>query len=66
MRGVLIAEEDDIKDHYVDNIFNSIWRDGFNMNDQTVVEKVLKNININPNIFLRLSTQNIKDNLKKN
>ena len=66
MRGVLIAEEDDIKDHYVDNIFNSIWRDGFNMNDQTVVEKVLKNININPKtFFLRLSTQNIKDNLKK-
>ena len=36
------------------------------MNDQTVVEKVLKNININPKtFFLRLSTQNIKDNLKK-
>ena len=36
------------------------------MNDHTVVEKVLKNININPKtFFLRLSTQNIKDNLKK-
>ena len=66
MRGVLIAEEDDIKNHYVDSIFNSIWRDGFNMNDQIVVEKVLKNININPKtFFLRLSTQTAKDNLKK-
>tara|TARA_Y100000996_G_scaffold411835_1_gene396709 strand:- start:647 stop:1234 length:588 start_codon:yes stop_codon:yes gene_type:complete len=66
MRGVLIAEEDDIKNHYVDSIFNSIWRDGFNMNDQIVIEKVLKNININPKtFFLRLSTQTAKDNLKK-
>ena len=66
MRGVLIAEEDDIKNHYVDSIFNSIWRDGFNMNDQIVIEKVLKNININPKtFFLRSSSQNIKNLLKK-
>jgi 2-hydroxychromene-2-carboxylate isomerase len=25
MRGVLVAEEDNIKNYYIDNIFNTIW-----------------------------------------
>ena len=28
MRGVLVAEEDNIKNYYIDNIFNTIWQDG--------------------------------------
>ena len=47
MRGVFIAEEDDIKSFYIDNIFDAIWRDGLNMNDQNIIDKVLKNLNIN-------------------
>jgi 2-hydroxychromene-2-carboxylate isomerase len=36
------------------------------MNDQNIVDKVLKNIDINPKtFFLRSSNQNIKDLLKK-
>tara|TARA_Y100001970_G_C14100689_1_gene785296 strand:- start:192 stop:779 length:588 start_codon:yes stop_codon:yes gene_type:complete len=66
MRGVFIAEEDDYKNYYIDKIFDSIWMDGFNMNDQIVVDKVLKNLNINPKTFsLRCSSQNIKNQLKK-
>ena len=42
MRGVLVAEEDNIKSYYIDNIFDSIWRDGLNMNDESVIQKYLK------------------------
>ena len=42
MRGVLVAEEDNIKSNYIDNIFNTIWQDGLNMNDDNVIQKVLK------------------------
>ena len=46
MRGVLVAEEDNIKNYYIDSIFNTIWQDGLNMNDDNVIQKVLKNFNI--------------------
>jgi len=66
MRGVLIAEEDGIANNYVDKIFEAMWVSGFNLNDQKVIDKTLKNLNINPKTFLlRLSNQNIKDELKK-
>ena len=65
MRGVLIAQEDDIQDFYINKIFDSIWRDGLNMNDQIIVEKVVKNMDINPKtFFLRASGQSIKTLLK--
>ena len=66
MRGVLVAEEDNIKSYYIDNIFNSIWQDGLNMNDEIVIQKVLKNLNINPKTFvLRSASSQIKESLRK-
>ena len=66
MRGVLVAEEDNIKSYYIDSVFNSIWQDGLNMNDEVVVQKVIKNLNINPKTFsLRSSSSSIKDSLRK-
>tara|TARA_B110000967_G_scaffold175792_1_gene188812 strand:+ start:304 stop:891 length:588 start_codon:yes stop_codon:yes gene_type:complete len=66
MRGIFIAEEDGYKSFYIDKIFDAMWRDGFNMNDQNIVDKILKNIDINPKtFFLRSSNQNIKALLKK-
>ena len=66
MRGVLVAEEDNIKSNYIDNIFNTIWQDGLNMNDDNVIQKVLKNLNINPKTFLlRIASSLIKDSLRK-
>ena len=66
MRGVLVAEEDGVKDYYIDEIFNSIWKNGLNMNDESVIDKVLKNFNINPKTFLlRVQSQNIKDTLRQ-
>ena len=51
MRVVFIAEEDDYKKFYIDNIFDSVWKDGLNMNDQNIIEKILKNMDINPKTF---------------
>ena len=66
MRGVLVAEEDNIKDYYIDNIFNTVWQDGLNMNDETLIQKVLKNLNVNPKTFsLRATSSLIKDSLRK-
>jgi 2-hydroxychromene-2-carboxylate isomerase len=66
MRGVLIAEEDGIENNYIDKIFEAMWVSGLNLNDQQVVDKLLKNLEINPKTFsLRLSNQNLKDELKK-
>ena len=65
MRGVLVAEEDNIKSYYIDVIFNTIWQDGLNMNDEIVIQKVLKNLSINPKTFtLRSTSSLIKDSLR--
>jgi 2-hydroxychromene-2-carboxylate isomerase len=66
MRGVLVAEEDNVKKYYIDNIFNTIWQDGLNMNDAIVIQKILQNLNINPKTFsLRATSSLIKDLLRK-
>ncbi len=66
MRGVLVAEEDNYKSYYIDNIFNAIWQDGLNMNDENIIHRILKNLNINPKTFLlRVTSSSIKDSLRK-
>ena len=66
MRGVLVAEEDNVKKYYIDNIFNTIWQDGLNMNDAIVIQKILQNMTINPKTFsLRTTSSLIKDLLRK-
>ena len=66
MRGVFVAEEDNYKSYYIDSMFDSIWQDGLNMNDENVIFKVLKNLNINPKTFvLRSTSSSIKDILRQ-
>ncbi len=66
MRGVFVAEEDNYKSYYIDNIFNSIWQDGLNMNDENIIQKVLKNLDVNPKtFFLRLASSSVKELLKQ-
>jgi 2-hydroxychromene-2-carboxylate isomerase len=66
MRGVIIAEEDDMQNFYVDKMFDAIWKDGLNFNDHNIIEKVIKNMNINPKtFFLRSTTPNVKNLLKE-
>ena len=65
MRGALIAKDDNYEKIYVEKIFDSIWRDGLNMNDNIIINKVLKNLDLNPNIFFgKVSDIKIKDKLK--
>ena len=66
MRGVFVAEEDNFKSYYIDSIFDAIWQDGLNMNDENIIIKVLKNLNVNPKTFaLRSTSSSIKESLKK-
>ena len=66
MRGVLVAEEDNFKSYYIDSIFDSIWQDGLNMNDENIIQKVIKNLDVNPKtFFLRIGSSSIKDSLRK-
>ena len=66
MRGVIVAAEDNIKNYYIDSIFNTICQDGLNMNDVIIIQKVLKNLNLNPKTFaLRSASSLIKDSLRK-
>ena len=66
MRGSLIAEEDKFQDYYINKIFDSIWKDGLNMNDQAIIDKILKNIDVNPKtFFFRASSENNKNLLKQ-
>ena len=66
MRGTIIAKDDDFEKIYIEKIFNAIWKDGLNMNDPIVINKVLKNIDLNPETFLsKVDNQKIKDRLRK-
>ena len=66
MRCVLVAERKGFAQNFINNFFDAIWKDGLNLNDKTIVKKLLKNLNIDPNAFLTDAVQsNIKDELKK-
>ena len=66
MRGAIIAKDNNYEKIYIEKIFDSIWRDGLNMNDNIIINKVLKNLDLNPNIFFgKVSEIKIKDKLKK-
>jgi 2-hydroxychromene-2-carboxylate isomerase len=65
MRGVFVSEEDNFKSYYVDTIFDAIWQDGLNMNDENIILKVLKNLSVNSKTFtLRTTSSAVKDKLK--
>ena len=66
MRCAIIAKDDNYEKIYVEKIFDSIWRDGLNMNDNIIINKVLKTLDLNPSIFFgKVSDIKIKDKLKK-
>ena len=66
MRCVLVAEKNDFAQIFINKVFDSIWIDGLDLNDNTIVEKLLKNLDINPKTFLMDAVEpKIKDELKK-
>ena len=51
---------------FIDKIYDSIWKDGLNLNDDNTIKKILRELNINAEPFLgELLNQEIKDDLKK-
>ena len=66
MRGVLIARKENKTSLYIDKFFDACWKDGLNLNDQKIVDKILEDLNFNLEAFkLKISEQKIKDELKK-
>ena len=66
MRCVLVAEKNNFKQNFVNKVFDAIWEDGLNLNDNLIVEKLLKNLDINPENFLMEAIEpKIKNELKK-
>ena len=65
MRCVLIAEKKGFEQIFINNIFDAIWKDGLNLNDNKIVKNILKNLNLNPETFLLEATEiKNKDDLK--
>ena len=66
MRGVLIAKKENKTSLYIDRFFDACWKDGLNLNDQKIVNKILEDLNFNSIIFRsKISEQKIKNELKK-
>ena len=66
MRCVLVAEKKFSAQNFIDNVFDAIWKNDLNLNDSNVVEKLLKNLDINPRTFLlEAEDKKIKEDLKK-
>ena len=65
MRGALVAEKEGFLNSYVDKFFKAAWVDSLNLNDGKILEKFIKNMDINPKLFEeKISNQKIKDDLK--
>ena len=66
MRCVLLAQKKNFAENFINNVFDAIWKDDLNLNDNTVVEKLLINLSINPKTFLgEIENFKIKDELNK-
>jgi len=66
MRGVSIATKENKKKTYIDKFFDACWKDGLNLNDQKIIDKILKDLDFNLETFkLKISEQKNKDELKK-
>jgi 2-hydroxychromene-2-carboxylate isomerase len=65
MRCSLLAEKKDFLQNFTNKIYDAIWKDGLNLNDKTIFEKLLKNMDINPIKFLAdAMDEKIKKDLK--
>ena len=66
MRCAIISKNKGFEKIFINKIFDSIWIDGLNLNDNSIVEKILKNLDVNPKTFFGEATeQKNKDELKK-
>ena len=59
-----MPEEDNYKSYYIDSIFNAIWQDGLNLNDETIIQNSSKFKCKSKTFFLRTASASIKGSLK--
>ena len=52
MRGAIVAEKEGFLKNYTERVFKAAWVDSLNLNDNKILEKFIKNLDINPSIFL--------------
>ena len=65
MRCALVAEKKNFFQNFINKVFDAIWKDGLNLNDKLILEKLLKNMDINPINFINdASDEKIKNDLK--
>tara|TARA_B100000780_G_scaffold98788_1_gene68963 strand:+ start:139 stop:723 length:585 start_codon:yes stop_codon:yes gene_type:complete len=63
MRGYLLVNTN-IKDLYLDTMFDAYWKDNLDISNEEILIRVIKNCKIDPNNFLvGIKNQNIKDEL---
>ena len=66
MRCVLVAEKKNFSQNFINKIFDAIWKDGLNLNDYVIISKLLKNFDVNPEVFLNEASNTvIKEELKQ-
>ena len=65
MRGAIVAENEGFLNNYIDKFFKAAWVDSLNLNDEKILEKFIKNMDINPkNFFEKIKNQVVKEDLK--
>ena len=65
MRCSLVAEKRNLLEIFVNKFFDAIWKDGLNLNDKIIINKLLVKLDITPDIFLLESVNpDIKNELK--
>ena len=66
MRCVLIAKKKGFEQNFINKVFDAIWKDGLNLNDNIIIQKLLESLDINPKAFLiEAADSKVKDELKK-
>ena len=66
MRSVIVSEKKGFSENFIYKVFDAIWKDGINLNDNIIVEKLLKNLDINPKKFFQeINNEEIKSELRK-
>tara|TARA_B100001123_G_scaffold448317_1_gene608774 strand:+ start:2019 stop:2609 length:591 start_codon:yes stop_codon:yes gene_type:complete len=65
MRCVLVAKKKGFEKKFIDKMFDGIWRENLNLNDNLILEKSLKKINVDPKkLLIEASENSIKEELK--
>ena len=67
MRGAVLAEEMNILENYMKKMYEAIWVNGLNLNDQQILSQIAEEAGIDSNVFSEgIMSDKIKEMLKVN